>query len=102
MLLGHGLCSPAIFALANINYESVGSRRVLLTKGFISVFPFLSLLWFLVCSSNMAAPPSLNLGSEIILFVSVLAIIVIGVYPNFLLKISEAPLTELINFVNNK
>ena len=42
-------------------------------------------------------------GTEkIILFVSVLAIIVIGVYPNFLLKISEAPLTELINFVNNK
>nr|YP_010146835.1 NADH dehydrogenase subunit 4 [Yininemertes pratensis]QQP01064.1 NADH dehydrogenase subunit 4 [Yininemertes pratensis] len=72
MLLGHGLCSSAMFALANISYESVGSRSMLLTKGFLSYFPFLTFLWFLVCSSNMAAPPSLNLSSEIMLFVGVL------------------------------
>lgn len=74
MLLGHGLCSPALFALANINYESIGSRSILLTKGLLSVFPFLSFLWFLLCRSNMAAPPSLNLGREMMLFVSVLGI----------------------------
>lgn len=42
-------------------------------------------------------------GTEkIVLFVSVLVIIVVGVYPSFLLKVSEAPVAELINFVNNK
>nr|YP_009648865.1 NADH dehydrogenase subunit 4 [Notospermus geniculatus]QCZ36415.1 NADH dehydrogenase subunit 4 [Notospermus geniculatus] len=72
MLLGHGLCSSAMFALANVAYESAGTRSMLLVKGFLSFFPFLAFLWFLVCSSNMAAPPSLNLVSEILLFVSIL------------------------------
>lgn len=44
MLLGHGLCSPALFAIANVNYESVGSRSILLIKGLISFFPFLTFL----------------------------------------------------------
>ena len=44
MLLGHGLCSPAMFALASITYESVGSRRIVLRKGLLSVFPFVSFL----------------------------------------------------------
>lgn len=72
MLLGHGLCSPAMFALANVSYERVGSRRMLLTKGILSFFPFLTVIWFLVCRSNMAAPPSLNLAREIMLFVRLL------------------------------
>lgn len=42
-------------------------------------------------------------GTEkIVLFTSVLVIVIIGVYPNFLLKISEASVSELINFVNTK
>jgi NADH-quinone oxidoreductase subunit M len=42
-------------------------------------------------------------GTErVVLFVSVLVIIIIGVYPNFLLKISESSVSELINFVNVK
>nr|YP_002995762.1 NADH dehydrogenase subunit 4 [Lineus viridis]ACO40321.1 NADH dehydrogenase subunit 4 [Lineus viridis] len=72
MLLAHGLCSPAMFALANVSYESVGSRSMLLIKGVLSFFPFLTLMWFLICSCNMAAPPSLNLASEIMLFISLL------------------------------
>nr|YP_010303567.1 NADH dehydrogenase subunit 4 [Quasilineus sinicus]QXO02039.1 NADH dehydrogenase subunit 4 [Quasilineus sinicus] len=72
MMLGHGLCSSGLFALANISYEQIGSRSMVMTKGFLSVYPFLSLMWFLFCVSNMAAPPSLNLGGEIMLFVGVL------------------------------
>lgn len=72
MLLAHGLCSPAIFALANVGYERVGSRSMLLTKGVLSFFPFFTLMWFIICSSNIAAPPSLNLAREIILFISLL------------------------------
>jgi len=44
MLLAHGLCSPAMFALANVRYERVGSRRILLTKGLLCVFPFVAML----------------------------------------------------------
>nr|YP_009162846.1 NADH dehydrogenase subunit 4 [Micrura bella]AKT74022.1 NADH dehydrogenase subunit 4 [Micrura bella] len=73
MMLSHGLCSSGLFALANVCYEKVGSRSMLMTKGFLSLYPFLSFVWFLFCTSNMAVPPSLNLGGEIMLFVSVLS-----------------------------
>nr|YP_010363598.1 NADH dehydrogenase subunit 4 [Priotyrannus closteroides]UNZ12712.1 NADH dehydrogenase subunit 4 [Priotyrannus closteroides] len=67
LMLAHGLCSSGLFCLANINYERVGSRSLYLNKGFLNLMPSLSLWWFLLCSSNMAAPPSLNLLGEIIL-----------------------------------
>nr|YP_009003686.1 NADH dehydrogenase subunit 4 [Iwatanemertes piperata]AHB53111.1 NADH dehydrogenase subunit 4 [Iwatanemertes piperata] len=81
MMLGHGLCSSGLFALANISYEQVGSRSMIMTKGFLSVYPFLSMFWFLFCVSNMAAPPSLNLGGEIMLFISVLGKSAIYFFP---------------------
>nr|YP_009131675.1 NADH dehydrogenase subunit 4 [Micrura ignea]AJY78583.1 NADH dehydrogenase subunit 4 [Micrura ignea] len=71
MMIAHGLCSSALFSLANISYESVGSRSMVLVKGFAGVFPFMALFWFLFCACNMAAPPSMNLAGEIMLFVGV-------------------------------
>nr|QNJ33268.1 NADH dehydrogenase subunit 4 [Toxeutes macleayi] len=65
MMVAHGLCSSGLFCLANISYERVGSRSLYLSKGFLNIMPSLSLWWFLLCSSNMAAPPSLNLLGEI-------------------------------------
>nr|UGS80550.1 NADH dehydrogenase subunit 4 [Waoraniella jarlinsoni] len=65
MMLSHGLCSSGCFFLINIYYERVGSRSLLLLKGMIHYLPKLSLWWFLFCAMNMAAPPSLNLLSEI-------------------------------------
>nr|QCG69866.1 NADH dehydrogenase subunit 4 [Cyllorhynchites ursulus] len=67
MMLAHGLCSSGLFCLANIIYERTHSRSLYMNKGMINLLPSLSLWWFLFCSSNMAAPPSLNLLSEIIL-----------------------------------
>nr|ADO60630.1 NADH dehydrogenase subunit 4 [Oedemera virescens] len=72
MMLSHGLCSSGLFCLANISYERLGSRSLYLNKGLINLLPSLSLWWFLLVSSNMAAPPSLNLLSEISLFNSIL------------------------------
>jgi NADH-ubiquinone oxidoreductase chain 4 len=46
------------------------SRSLYLNKGFINIVPSLRLWWFLLCSSNIAAPPSLNLLGEIILITS--------------------------------
>nr|YP_009827454.1 NADH dehydrogenase subunit 4 [Paulhutchinsonia pilosicollis]QIV24531.1 NADH dehydrogenase subunit 4 [Paulhutchinsonia pilosicollis] len=67
MMIAHGLCSSGLFCLANITYERVGSRSLYLNKGFLNIIPNFSFWWFLFCSSNMAAPPSLNLLGEIIL-----------------------------------
>nr|YP_009024420.1 NADH dehydrogenase subunit 4 [Massicus raddei]AGO02002.1 NADH dehydrogenase subunit 4 [Massicus raddei] len=67
MMVAHGLCSSGLFCLANISYERIGSRSLYLSKGLLNIIPSLSLWWFLLCSSNMAAPPSLNLLGEIML-----------------------------------
>nr|AOY40067.1 NADH dehydrogenase subunit 4 [Scolytinae sp. BMNH 1040351] len=70
LMLAHGLSSSGLFCLANLSYERTHSRSVFLNKGFINLMPSLSLWWFLLSSSNMAAPPSLNLLGELILICS--------------------------------
>nr|ALF04096.1 NADH dehydrogenase subunit 4 [Eucryptorrhynchus brandti] len=67
LMLAHGLCSSGLFCLANMAYERSHSRSIYLIKGMLNLMPNLSLWWFLLCSSNMAAPPSLNLLGEILL-----------------------------------
>lgn len=67
IIIAHGLCSSGLFCLANISYERLMSRSLFLNKGLINLIPRMSLWWFLFCSSNIAAPPSLNLLGEIIL-----------------------------------
>nr|ADO60532.1 NADH dehydrogenase subunit 4 [Drilus flavescens] len=73
MMVAHGLCSSGLFCLANLSYERLMSRSLFLTKGLINIMPGFSLWWFLLCSSNMAAPPSLNLVGEIILINSIVS-----------------------------
>nr|ARH54034.1 NADH dehydrogenase subunit 4 [Tomoxia bucephala] len=73
MMLAHGLCSSGLFCLANISYERIHSRSLYLNKGLINIMPGLSLWWFLLVSSNMAAPPSFNLAGEIILINSLVS-----------------------------
>nr|YP_009504263.1 NADH dehydrogenase subunit 4 [Eterusia aedea]AWX53552.1 NADH dehydrogenase subunit 4 [Eterusia aedea] len=65
LMIGHGLCSSGMFCLANINYERLHSRSLFINKGMMNFMPTMSLWWFLLLSSNMAAPPSLNLMGEI-------------------------------------
>nr|QNV11759.1 NADH dehydrogenase subunit 4 [Hydrobius fuscipes] len=73
IMLAHGLCSSGLFCLANISYERIGSRSLFLNKGMINLMPSMSLWWFLFSSSNMAAPPSLNLLGEIMLINSLVS-----------------------------
>nr|YP_010693565.1 NADH dehydrogenase subunit 4 [Scolytoplatypus skyliuae]WCB99756.1 NADH dehydrogenase subunit 4 [Scolytoplatypus skyliuae] len=65
MMLAHGLSSSGMFCLANVIYERSFSRSIYLNKGILNILPNLSLWWFLISSSSMAAPLSLNLMSEI-------------------------------------
>nr|YP_009186004.1 NADH dehydrogenase subunit 4 [Tetartopeus terminatus]ALO71192.1 NADH deshydrogenase subunit 4 [Tetartopeus terminatus] len=67
MMIAHGLCSSGLFCLANISYERIHSRSLFLNKGMLNLLPSMTLWWFLLISSNMAAPPSLNLMGEIML-----------------------------------
>nr|QII41820.1 NADH dehydrogenase subunit 4 [Anopheles sinensis] len=73
LMIAHGLCSSGLFCLANISYERMGSRSLLINKGLLNFMPTLSLWWFLLCSGNMAAPPTLNLLGEISLLNSIVS-----------------------------
>nr|UHA56194.1 NADH dehydrogenase subunit 4 [Odontodes seranensis] len=73
LMIGHGLCSSGMFCLANICYERLHSRSLYINKGMMNFMPSMSLWWFLLMSSNMAAPPSLNLMGEISLINSLMS-----------------------------
>nr|UFZ13250.1 NADH dehydrogenase subunit 4 [Platychauliodes sp.] len=73
MMIAHGLCSSGLFCLANISYERLGSRSLFINKGMLNLMPSMCLWWFLLVSSNMAAPPSLNLLGEISLINSIIS-----------------------------
>nr|YP_006503865.1 NADH dehydrogenase subunit 4 [Elodia flavipalpis]AFA46595.1 NADH dehydrogenase subunit 4 [Elodia flavipalpis] len=73
LMIAHGLCSSGLFCLANISYERLGSRSLLINKGLLNFMPSMTLWWFLLSSSNMAAPPTLNLLSEISLINSIVS-----------------------------
>nr|YP_010311874.1 NADH dehydrogenase subunit 4 [Grypocephalus pallipectus]UNA71182.1 NADH dehydrogenase subunit 4 [Grypocephalus pallipectus]UPL65774.1 NADH dehydrogenase subunit 4 [Grypocephalus pallipectus] len=73
LMVGHGLCSSGLFALANIIYERSHSRSLLINKGYINFMPTMSLFWFLLCVNNMASPISLNFLGEILLINSILS-----------------------------
>lgn len=65
LIIAHGLCSSGLFCLANISYERIGSRRLLINRGILNFIPSIALWWFLLSSANIAAPPTLNLLGEI-------------------------------------
>nr|UPL65580.1 NADH dehydrogenase subunit 4 [Dicranocephalus alticolus] len=72
LMIGHGLCSSGMFALANIMYERSHSRSLMINKGFIVFMPSMTMFWFLFSINNMASPPSLNLIGEIMLINSIM------------------------------
>nr|ALO64799.1 NADH dehydrogenase subunit 4 [Nomada flava] len=72
MMLSHGLTSSGLFYLINIIYQQTKTRLMIINKGMIMFMPSMSLMWFMMCSSNMAAPMSLNLISEIFLLLNLM------------------------------
>nr|YP_009945247.1 NADH dehydrogenase subunit 4 [Leptopeza flavipes]QOE17372.1 NADH dehydrogenase subunit 4 [Leptopeza flavipes]UJG45145.1 NADH dehydrogenase subunit 4 [Leptopeza flavipes] len=73
LMIAHGLCSSGLFCLANISYERIGSRSLLINRGLLNFMPSMALWWFLLSSANMAAPPTLNLLGEISLLNSIVS-----------------------------
>lgn len=65
LIIAHGLCSSGLFFLVNLFYERLRRRSLLINKGILTFIPRISIWWFLLCSRNMAAPPTINLLGEI-------------------------------------
>lgn len=70
IIVRHGLSSSGLFCIVNLYYERTSRRRIFLNKGLILFFPSFSFLMFILCSSNIRAPPTINLLSEIFLIFS--------------------------------
>nr|BDQ44223.1 NADH dehydrogenase subunit 4 [Pheretima kunigamiensis] len=88
MMIAHGLSSSALFVMANMNYEITSTRSLYMTKGLMALMPILTMWWFMFTASNMAAPPTINLLSEIMLIASIMssttwAIITLGLVSFF-------------------
>nr|URX54443.1 NADH dehydrogenase subunit 4 [Cryptotermes penaoru] len=73
LMIAHGLCSSGLFCLANISYERLGSRSLLVSRGLLNLMPSMAFWWFMLSACNMAAPPSLNLLGEISLLNSLVS-----------------------------
>nr|UBA17463.1 NADH dehydrogenase subunit 4 [Phryganistria guangxiensis] len=93
LMIAHGLCSSGLFCLANIVYERLGSRSLYIIKGLINYMPTMSLWWFLMSSYNMAAPPSLNLMGEIMLFNSLVSWCYLNTYIFMIMSFFSAAYT---------
>lgn len=111
IILAHGLLRSALFAAANIVYETSNTRNLLLNKGINILFPSVSLLWFLICAANIAAPPSINLLAEILLITSNISFSIVLIIPLGLIRflaacysliiytrINHGPSNTLLNF----
>ena len=72
IIIAHGLTSSGLFFLVNIFYNRTHSRRLIFNKGIINISPSLSFLSFLIISSSIASPPTINLLREFLLTYSII------------------------------
>lgn len=72
IIISHGVCSSGLFCAVNIYYERSGSRGFIFNKGFIRILPVFTLSFFILCGANIAAPPTINLLSEISLIARII------------------------------
>ena len=70
IIIAHGLCSSGMFSLVGIVYLRARTRSIILLRRALSIAPILTLWWFCFRIFNIAAPPSLNLGGEILIFLA--------------------------------
>lgn len=51
-------------------YERRCRRRLVISKGLLSILPRIRFWWFIILSANIAAPPRLNLVGELLLIIT--------------------------------
>nr|YP_010960388.1 NADH dehydrogenase subunit 4 [Laemonema goodebeanorum]WNH37752.1 NADH dehydrogenase subunit 4 [Laemonema goodebeanorum] len=70
LMIAHGLASSALFCLANVNYERIHSRTLLLARGLQVALPLMASWWLIASLVNMAMPPLPNLMGELMLIIA--------------------------------
>ena len=66
------MASSGLFCIVGIYYERLNRRRFYINKGLMLVFPIFSLMLFIIVAANIAAPPTINLISEVFLMARIL------------------------------
>ena len=82
-MIRHGVASSGLFCIVNIYYERLHRRRFFVNKGLIIIFPIFSMIIFILAAANIAAPPSINLMSEIFLMGGIISydLLIILIFP---------------------
>jgi len=68
IMVRHGLSSAGLFYFCGCFYNVAKSRSIYMVKGLINRSPLVSIMWFLLCSSNLSCPPTINLLGELLRF----------------------------------
>nr|QCW07967.1 NADH dehydrogenase subunit 4 [Aleyrodidae sp. JXCHN01] len=68
IMIGHGMCSSAMFFMCNQAYKISKSRSMMMNKGILMCMPTASTAWFFLCMSNAPMPPSINIVGELLAF----------------------------------
>lgn len=102
IIAAHGLCSSGLFYLVNLNYKQTNRRIIILNKGILNLIPKISIIWFLFCCSNIAAPVSLNLIGELFLIIRILEWLLLrGVLLGFICFIRFCYSLNLFSYVQH-
>ena len=70
MIVAHGLRRPALFAIANFTFNVFHSRRLIVCKGVLTLFPIIATLWFIGAMMSIGLPPGSTFFSEVFLLSS--------------------------------
>lgn len=83
LIISHGVASSGLFCIVNIYYERMNRRSFFINKGLLFLFPIFSLIIFLLSAANIAAPPTINLMSEIFLMGRIIGfdVLIVLVFP---------------------
>nr|YP_004425011.1 NADH dehydrogenase subunit 4 [Utterbackia peninsularis]ADL62599.1 NADH dehydrogenase subunit 4 [Utterbackia peninsularis] len=73
LMVSHGLSSPGMFYLVSEMYSLFGSRSMVLVRGVSGNLMGVNLWLALMCGFNAAAPPSLSICSEVMLYISLMS-----------------------------
>nr|UWM10886.1 NADH dehydrogenase subunit 4 [Cuneopsis celtiformis] len=73
LMVAHGLSSPGMFYLVSEMYKLFGSRSLLVIHGMAGNTMGISFWLIFMCGFNAAAPPSLSICGEVVLYVSLIS-----------------------------
>nr|YP_010329397.1 NADH dehydrogenase subunit 4 [Haemaphysalis doenitzi]UNO53815.1 NADH dehydrogenase subunit 4 [Haemaphysalis doenitzi] len=90
LMIGHGICSSGLFCLANLVYERLFTRSIIMIKGMMKIFPSLAFFWFMFSIFNMSAPLTMNLMGEWFLCISVMKWSLFFIFPCMMLIFMSA------------